>query len=89
MKENLTKCTTLEIVKIQSDLIGNNELTKMFDIDHLYLARYNVNKEGKYEFDPESAEGLQNSIIESILTVLKDKNHLTSCISLLIMILNL
>ena len=76
MKENLTKCTTLEIVKIQSDLIGNNELTKMFDIDHLYLARYNVNKDGKYEFDPESAEGLQNSIIESILTVLKDKKSL-------------
>lgn len=44
----------------------------MFDIDHLYLARYNVNKDGKYEFNPESAEGLQNSIIESILTVLKD-----------------
>ena len=21
----------------------------MFDIDHLYLARYNVNKDGKYE----------------------------------------
>ena len=48
----------------------------MFDIDHLYLARYNINKDGKYEFDPESAEGLQNSIIESILTVLKDKKSL-------------
>ena len=48
----------------------------MFDIDHLYLARYNINKDGGYEFDPESAEGLQNSIIESILTILKDKKSL-------------
>nr|DAM05232.1 MAG TPA: hypothetical protein [Caudoviricetes sp.] len=30
----------------------------MFDIDHLYLARYNVNENGGYEFDSESAEGL-------------------------------
>ena len=44
----------------------------MFDIDHLYLARYNVNENGGYEFDPESEKGLQNAIIDSILTVLKD-----------------
>lgn len=60
------------MVKIQSDLIGNNELTKMFDIDHLYLARYNINEDGNYEFQPESEKGLQNEIISSILTVLKD-----------------
>lgn len=62
---------------VKSTVILPTEFTKItgsdFDIDHLYLARYNVNKDGKYEFDPESAEGLQNSIIESILTVLKDK----------------
>lgn len=44
----------------------------MFDIDHLYLARYNVNENGSYEFEEDSEKGLQNSIIESILTVLKD-----------------
>lgn len=44
----------------------------MFDIDHLYLARYNVNENGGYEFDPDSEKGLQNAIIDSILTVLKD-----------------
>lgn len=44
----------------------------MFDIDHLYLARYNVNENGTYEFEQDSEKGLQNSIIESILTVLKD-----------------
>lgn len=65
---------------VKSTVILPTEFTKItgsdFDIDHLYLARYNVNNEGKYEFDPESAEGLQNSIIESILTVLKDKKSL-------------
>lgn len=65
---------------VKSTVILPTEFTKItgsdFDIDHLYLARYNVNKDGKYEFDPESAEGLQNSIIESILTVLKDKKTL-------------
>ena len=65
---------------VKSTVILPTEFTKItgsdFDIDHLYLARYNVNKDGKYEFDPESAEGLQNSIIESILTVLKDKKSL-------------
>lgn len=65
---------------VKSTIILPTEFTKItgsdFDIDHLYLARYNVNKDGKYEFDPESAEGLQNSIIESILTVLKDKKSL-------------
>lgn len=65
---------------VKSTVILPTEFTKItgsdFDIDHLYLARYNVNKDGKYEFDPESEEGLQNSIIESILTVLKDKKSL-------------
>ena len=65
---------------VKSTVILPTEFTKItgsdFDIDHLYLARYNVNKDGKYEFDTESAEGLQNSIIESILTVLKDKKSL-------------
>lgn len=65
---------------VKSTVILPTEFTKItgsdFDIDHLYLARYNVNKDGKYEFDPESAEGLQNNIIESILTVLKDKKSL-------------
>lgn len=68
------------IPAVKSTVILPTEFTKItgsdFDIDHLYLARYNVNKDGKYEFDPESAEGLQNSIIESILTVLKDKKSL-------------
>ena len=65
---------------VKSTVILPTEFTKItgsdFDIDHLYLARYNVNKDGGYEFEPESAEGLQNSIIESILTVLKDKKSL-------------
>lgn len=65
---------------VKSTVILPTEFTKItgsdFDIDHLYLARYNINKDGKYEFDQESAEGLQNSIIESILTVLKDKKTL-------------
>lgn len=65
---------------VKSTIILPTEFTKItgsdFDIDHLYLARYNINKDGGYEFDPESAEGLQNSIIESILTVLKDKKSL-------------
>lgn len=65
---------------VKSTVILPTEFTKItgsdFDIDHLYLSRYNINKDGKYEFDPESAEGLQNSIIESILTVLKDKKTL-------------
>lgn len=65
---------------VKSTVILPTEFTKItgsdFDIDHLYLARYNVNKDGGYEFNPESAEGLQNSIIESILTVLKDKKSL-------------
>lgn len=68
------------IPAVKSTIILPTEFTKItgsdFDIDHLYLARYNVNKDGKYEFDQESAEGLQNSIIESILTVLKDKKSL-------------
>lgn len=68
------------IPAVKSTVILPTEFTKItgsdFDIDHLYLARYNVNKDGKYEFDTESAEGLQNSIIESILTVLKDKKSL-------------
>lgn len=68
------------IPAVKSTVILPTEFTKItgsdFDIDHLYLARYNVNKDGKYEFDPDSAEGLQNSIIESILTVLKDKKSL-------------
>ena len=65
---------------VKSTVILPTEFTKItgsdFDIDHLYLARYNVNENGGYEFDPESAEVLQNSIIESILTVLKDKKSL-------------
>ena len=65
---------------VKSTIILPTEFTKItgsdFDIDHLYLARYNINENGGYEFDPESAEGLQNSIIESILTVLKDKKSL-------------
>ena len=65
---------------VKSTVILPTEFTKItgsdFDIDHLYLARYNVNENGGYEFDPESAEGLQNNIIESILTVLKDKKSL-------------
>lgn len=65
---------------VKSTVILPTEFTKItgsdFDIDHLYLARYNVNENGGYEFDLESAEGLQNSIIESILTVLKDKKSL-------------
>lgn len=65
---------------VKSTIILPTEFTKItgsdFDIDHLYLARYNVNKDGGYEFDPESSEGLQNSIIESILTILKDKKSL-------------
>lgn len=65
---------------VKSTIILPTEFTKItgsdFDIDHLYLARYNINKDGGYEFDPESAEGLQNSIIESILTILKDKKSL-------------
>ena len=65
---------------VKSTIILPTEFTKItgsdFDIDHLYLARYNINKDCGYEFDPESAEGLQNSIIESILTVLKDKKSL-------------
>lgn len=65
---------------VKSTIILPTEFTKItgsdFDIDHLYLARYNINKDGGYEFDPESAEGLQNSIIGSILTILKDKKSL-------------
>lgn len=65
---------------VKSTVILPTEFTKItgsdFDIDHLYLARYNVNENGGYEFDPESAEGLQNNIIESIITVLKDKKSL-------------
>jgi hypothetical protein len=44
----------------------------MFDIDHLYLARYNVNEQGGYKFEEGSTESLQNEIINCILTVLKD-----------------
>lgn len=44
----------------------------MFDIDHLYLARYNVNEKGGYEFEADSTEALQNEIISCILSVLKD-----------------
>lgn len=65
---------------VKSTVILPTEFTKItgsdFDIDHLYLARYNVNENGGYEFDSESAEGLQDNIIESILTVLKDKKSL-------------
>ncbi len=61
---------------VKSTVILPTEFTKItgsdFDIDHLYLARYNVNENGGYEFDPESEKGLQNAIIDSILTVLKD-----------------
>lgn len=61
---------------VKSTVILPTEFTKItgsdFDIDHLYLARYNVNENGGYEFDPESEKGLQNAIISSILTVLKD-----------------
>lgn len=68
------------IPAVKSTVILPTEFTKItgsdFDIDHLYLARYNINENGGYEFDQESAEGLQNSIIESILTVLKDKKSL-------------
>jgi len=50
------------IPAVKSTVILPTEFTKItgsdFDIDHLYLARYNVNKDGKYEFDPDSAEGL-------------------------------
>lgn len=72
-KESLTKCTTLEIVKIQSDLIGNDELTKMFDIDHLYLASLN------YAFDGEltEAEKLQNKLLTNMLTILNDVENST------------
>lgn len=61
---------------VKSTVILPTEFTKItgsdFDIDHLYLARYNVNENGGYEFDPDSEKGLQNAIIDSILTVLKD-----------------
>lgn len=61
---------------VKSTVILPTEFTKItgsdFDIDHLYLARYNINENGGYEFDPESEKGLQNAIIDSILTVLKD-----------------
>lgn len=61
---------------VKSTVILPTEFTKItgsdFDIDHLYLARYNVNENGGYEFNPESEKGLQNAIISSILTVLKD-----------------
>lgn len=78
---------TLEIVKIQSDLIGNNELTKMFDIDHLYLASYNYGKvsetvaTGGDNFEINSlsnTEGLteeqleQNGLLDCMMTLLKD-----------------
>lgn len=78
---------TLEIVKIQSDLIGNNELTKMFDIDHLYLASYNYGKVSEtvatggdnFEIDSLSnTEGLteeqleQNGLLDCMMTLLKD-----------------
>ena len=61
---------------VKSTVILPTEFTKItgsdFDIDHLYLARYNVNENGGYEFDADSEKGLQNAIIDSILTVLKD-----------------
>lgn len=61
---------------VKSTVILPTEFTKItgsdFDIDHLYLARYNINENGGYKFDPESEKGLQNAIIDSILTVLKD-----------------
>lgn len=44
----------------------------MFDIDHLYLARYNINEDGGFEFEEGSNEALQNQILDCILTVLKD-----------------
>lgn len=64
------------IPAVKSTVILPAEFTKItgsdFDIDHLYLARYNVNDNGGYEFEEGTTEQLQNTIISSILTVLQD-----------------
>lgn len=72
---------TLKLVKIQSDLIGNNELTQMFDIDHLYLASFNYKKseDGKTvshdQFDENSPEYHENNILNQMMTLLKDTEN--------------
>ena len=72
---------TLKLVKIQSDLIGNNKLTQMFDIDHLYLASFNYKKseDGKTishdQFDENSPEYHENNILNQMMTLLKDTEN--------------
>ena len=84
------------LVKIQSDLIGNNELTKMFDIDHLYLASYNYGKidetvvTGGDNFEVtvglSKTEGLteeqleQNGLLDCMMTLLKDVENSINCL---------
>lgn len=68
------KLATLERVKIQSDLIGDYELTQMFDIDKLGLSWLNYNKKGTTEFEEGSVEYYQNQLLEGYLTLLTDKD---------------
>lgn len=60
----------------KSTVILPAEFTKItgsdFDIDHLYLMRYNYNEEGNTEFAHDSKEQLQNTIIDCMQTLLKD-----------------
>lgn len=69
------KLGTLEIAKIQSDLIQKYELTQMFDIDKLYLSRLYFRKEaGKAtsSFEEGTHEYYANRLLNNYIALLKD-----------------
>lgn len=80
MYTEMWKLGTLNRVKRQSDLIGDYELTQMFDIDKLYLSTLNFNM--KYdqatgqttikEFEEGTYEYYANQALENYLAILKN-----------------
>ena len=66
------------IEAVKSTIILPEEFTKItgsdFDIDHLYLCSYNYNDNNTTEFRKNSKEWHQNTIIDCLMTLLKDSD---------------
>ena len=70
------------IEAVKSTIILPEEFTKItgsdFDIDHLYLCSYNYNDQQNTEFSKNSKEWYENTIIDCLMTLLKDGDSTNS-----------
>ena len=78
MYTKMWKLGTPNMVKIQSDLIGDYELTQMFDIDKIYLATMSY-KDGVLEQETKDGEvtkgQIANTLLQNYMDIICDRRN--------------